>query len=149
MIPSANSLSTYNVHLHSYSPHSLMELPFVQPSHSTWASVLLRRKIAHKDVVGLIHAICLPIERCISTIPICLVVGIFAWAIGACYHQPHNTATPQWIHPPMYLRESKKEILTSFKRPKWPIRPNKRVHRKCCLIFENNKKKEKKVNHTP
>ena len=29
----------------------------------------------------------------------------------------------------------------SSKRPKWPIRPNKRLHRKCCLIFENNKPK--------
>ena len=25
---------------------------------------------------------------------------------------------------------SKKDILTSFKRPKWPIRPNKRLHLK-------------------
>ena len=24
----------------------------------------------------------------------------------------------------------KKDILTSFKRPKWPIRPNKRLHLK-------------------
>ena len=31
----------------------------------------------------------------------------------------------------------KKEILTSFKRLKWSIRSNKRLHLKCCLIFEN------------
>ena len=24
----------------------------------------------------------------------------------------------------------------SFKRPKWPIRPNKRLDIKCCLVFE-------------
>ena len=31
---------------------------------------------------------------------------------------------------------------TSFKRPKWSIRPNKRLNLKCCLIFENNKVKK-------
>ena len=35
----------------------------------------------------------------------------------------------------------KKDILTSFKRPKWPIKPNKRLQLKCCLVFENNKSK--------
>ena len=33
-------------------------------------------------------------------------------------------------------KERKKDILMSFKRPKWPIRPNKKLHLKCCLIFE-------------
>ena len=37
------------------------------------------------------------------------------------------------------LLESKKDILTSFKRPKWLIIPKKRLHLKCCLFFENNK----------
>ena len=32
------------------------------------------------------------------------------------------------------LLERKKDILTSFKRPKWPIRPNKRLHLKCGLV---------------
>ena len=36
--------------------------------------------------------------------------------------------------------ERKKDILMSFKRPKWPIRPNKRLHLKCCLVFENKSK---------
>ena len=40
-------------------------------------------------------------------------------------------------------KERKKDILTSFKRPKWPIRPNKRLHLKCCLVFENSKSKNK------
>ena len=35
------------------------------------------------------------------------------------------------------LRERKKDILMSFKRPKWPIRPNKRLHLNCHLVFEN------------
>ena len=38
-------------------------------------------------------------------------------------------------------KRRKKDTLTSFKRPKWPIRPNKRLHLKCCLVFENNKSK--------
>ena len=38
-------------------------------------------------------------------------------------------------------QEKERKILTSFKRPKWPIRPNKILHRKCCLVFENNKSK--------
>ena len=38
-------------------------------------------------------------------------------------------------------RERKKHILTSFKTPEWPIRPNKRLHLKCCLVFYNNKPK--------
>ena len=25
-----------------------------------------------------------------------------------------------------------------FKRPKWPIKPRKRLHNKCCLVFENS-----------
>ena len=37
-------------------------------------------------------------------------------------------------------KERKKDILTSFKRPKWPIRPNKRLHLKCFLVFENKSK---------
>ena len=37
-------------------------------------------------------------------------------------------------------KERKNDILTSFKRPKWPIRPNKRLHLKCCLVFENKSK---------
>ena len=37
-------------------------------------------------------------------------------------------------------QERKKDILTSFKRPKWPIRPNKRLHLKCFLVFENTSK---------
>ena len=41
-------------------------------------------------------------------------------------------------------KERKKDILMSFKRPKWPIRPNKILHLKCCLIFENNKSKQRK-----
>ena len=28
-------------------------------------------------------------------------------------------------------KKRKKDTLTSFKRPKWPIRPNKRLHLKC------------------
>ena len=31
-------------------------------------------------------------------------------------------------HLPSMEKERKKEMLTSFKRPKWPIRPNKRLH---------------------
>ena len=34
----------------------------------------------------------------------------------------------------------KKDILTSLKRPKWPIRQNKRLHLKCFLVFENKSK---------
>ena len=41
-------------------------------------------------------------------------------------------------------RERKKDILMSFKRPKWPIRPNKRSHRKCCLIFEKTTNQNKR-----
>ena len=40
-----------------------------------------------------------------------------------------------------HKRERKQDILTSFKRPKCPIRENKRLHLKCCLVFENNKSK--------
>ena len=42
----------------------------------------------------------------------------------------------------------KKDILMSCKRPKWPIRPNKRLHLKCCLVFENKKKRKEEVNNT-
>ena len=38
-------------------------------------------------------------------------------------------------------KEIKKDTLWAFKRPKWPIRSNKRLHLKWCLIFENNKSK--------
>ena len=38
-------------------------------------------------------------------------------------------------------KERKKVILTSTKRPKFSIRPNKRLILKCCLIFGNNKPK--------
>ena len=38
-------------------------------------------------------------------------------------------------------KERKKDILMSCKRAKWPIRPNKRLHLKCCLVIENNKSK--------
>ena len=31
-----------------------------------------------------------------------------------------------------------------FKRSKWPIRPNKGLHLKCGLVFENNKSKSNK-----
>ena len=31
--------------------------------------------------------------------------------------------------------------LASLKSPKWRIRPNKRLHLKCCLVLENNKSK--------
>ena len=39
------------------------------------------------------------------------------------------------------LKKEKKDILTSFKRPKWPISPNKRLNLRSCLFFENNKSK--------
>ena len=45
-------------------------------------------------------------------------------------------------------KERKKDTVTSFKRPKWPIRLNKRFHRKCCLVFENKKTKQNKINVT-
>ena len=38
-------------------------------------------------------------------------------------------------------KKGKKDISTSFKRSKWPIRPIKRLHLKCYLISENNKSK--------
>ena len=38
-------------------------------------------------------------------------------------------------------KEKETDILTSFNWPKWPIRPNKRLHVKCCLVFGNNKSK--------
>ena len=41
-------------------------------------------------------------------------------------------------------KASKNHILTSFKRPKWPMRRNKRLHVKCCLVFGNNKSKQNK-----
>ena len=38
-------------------------------------------------------------------------------------------------------KERKKDILTSFKRPKWPIKDQTRDYiLKCCLVFENNKR---------
>ena len=39
-------------------------------------------------------------------------------------------------------REREKDKLTSFKRPKWPIKPNKTLHLKCRLVFENSKSKK-------
>ena len=41
-------------------------------------------------------------------------------------------------------KERKKDILTSCKRPKWPIRPNKRLHRKCCLVLRTTNKNKNK-----
>ena len=38
-------------------------------------------------------------------------------------------------------KERKKDTVTSFKRPKWPIRPNRRLHLRRCLVFENKKLK--------
>ena len=38
-----------------------------------------------------------------------------------------------------FEKERKKDILTSFKRPKCPIRPNKRLHLKCFLVFERDR----------
>ena len=35
----------------------------------------------------------------------------------------------------------KKDISMCIKRPKWHIRPNKRLHLECCPAFENNKSK--------
>ena len=37
-------------------------------------------------------------------------------------------------------KERKKDILMSFKRPNWPIRPNHRLNLKCCLVFEKKSK---------
>ena len=37
------------------------------------------------------------------------------------------------------FKVKKERYITSFKRPKWPKRTNKRLHLKCCLVFENNK----------
>ena len=37
-------------------------------------------------------------------------------------------------------REKKERYINVFKRPKWPIRPNKRLHLKCFLVFENTSK---------
>ena len=37
--------------------------------------------------------------------------------------------------------ERMKDILTPSKRPKRPIRANKRLHLKCFLVFKNNKSK--------
>ena len=42
------------------------------------------------------------------------------------------------------MEERNKDVLTSFKRPKWPIRPNKRLHLKSCL-GETNLSKIKPV----
>ena len=40
-----------------------------------------------------------------------------------------------------YAGERKKErYINVFERPKWPIRPNKRLHLKCFLVFENTSK---------
>ena len=44
---------------------------------------------------------------------------------------------------PERKKERKKDILMSFKRLKWSIRPNKSLHLKCCLVFENKSKENK------
>ena len=58
----------------------------------------------------------------------------------ACIQQPipWRHVNGKWT---CLKKERKNDILTAFKRPKWPIRPNKRLHLKCCLVFENNKSK--------
>ena len=37
-------------------------------------------------------------------------------------------------------RKKKERYIKFFERPKWPIRPNKRLHLKSCLVFENKSK---------
>ena len=51
------------------------------------------------------------------------------------------------LHVFVYLRERERErerkkerYINVFKRPKWPIRRNKRLHLKCFLVFENTSK---------
>ena len=52
-------------------------------------------------------------------------------------NQTRITVKNLWLDWRERDRERKKEILMSFKRPKWRIRPNKRLHLKCGLVFEN------------
>ena len=48
--------------------------------------------------------------------------------------------------------KQERDILMSFKRPKWPIRSNERLHLKCWLVFEkhdpNCNMKHKECIHT-
>ena len=53
---------------------------------------------------------------------------LFAQALDPHYHLPPAK------------KEREKDILRSFKRPKWPIRPNKILHLKRCLVYENKPK---------
>ena len=47
----------------------------------------------------------------------------------------------------LYEKERKNDILTSFKRPKWPIRPNKRLH--LDVVSSLRTTNQNKVNITP
>ena len=58
---------------------------------------------------------------------------VLEWGLHLGSHIDHPS-------PHQAEEERKKDILTSFKRPKWPIRPNKRLHLECCLVFENKSK---------
>ena len=48
----------------------------------------------------------------------------------------HTRDSPRYKLCATFMAETKKDIYTSIKRTKWPIRSNKRVHLKCCLVFE-------------
>ena len=41
-------------------------------------------------------------------------------------------------------RKKKERYINVFKRPKWPIRPNKRLHLKCFLVFRRSKRRRKR-----
>ena len=66
------------------------------------------------------------------------LAGFWFLMVNLHYIQVANGSPIFSIH--SRKKERKKDILTSFKRPKWPIRPNKRLHLKCFLVFENKSK---------